>query len=270
VQGRGYGTNTAKWSVELADGRRAFVKHALDEPAADWLRLEHHVYRRVHAPYMARLLGWHDSNGSTFLAIEDLSDAHWPPPWTDEQIDAFCAALDEVHQTAPPAGLPEVAELLDALNGWLQIADDPEPFLSLGLCSQEWLEPALPELLRAANAAPLAGNAFLHLDARSDNACFRGAQAILVDWNWASIGNPLLDFVAWLPSLRLDGGPEPWTIVADSDGLSSLFAGFFSANAPLPAPATAPTVRGFQRAQAAVALPWAARELGLPPPTLPP
>ena len=35
-------------------------------------------------------------------------------------------------------------------------------------------------------------------------------------------------------------------------------------NAGLPVPATAPAVREFQRRQAEVALPWAARELGLP------
>jgi hypothetical protein len=29
--------------VELADGRRVFVKHALDELAAGWLRDEHRV-----------------------------------------------------------------------------------------------------------------------------------------------------------------------------------------------------------------------------------
>ena len=44
-------------------------------------------------------------------------------------------------------------------------------------------------------------------------------------------------------------------------------AGFFAARAGLPAPPGAPTVREFQRAQAAVALPWAAQELGLPPPS---
>jgi hypothetical protein len=43
-------------------------------------------------------------------------------------------------------------------------------------------------------------------------------------------------------------------------------AGFFAGRTGLPAPPTAPQVRPFQLRQAEVALPWAARELDLPPP----
>src|SRR5207302_7695343 len=74
---------------------------------------------------------------------------------------------------------------------------------------------------------------------------------------------------AWAPCLHLEGGPPPWKLVPDSAGLSSLIAGFFAARVGLPAPKTAPTVREFQRRQLEVALPWAARELGLDPPRLP-
>jgi hypothetical protein len=86
----------------------------------------------------------------------------------------------------------------------------------------------------------------------------------MVDWNVACVGNPLSDLVAWLPSLRLEGGPDPWQVVGDSQGLAPLIAGYFASRAGLPAPATAPRVRPFQRRQAEIALPWAARELGLP------
>jgi hypothetical protein len=43
VGGGGYGRNTARWRIELDDGRRAFVKLALDDVAAGWLRDEHRV-----------------------------------------------------------------------------------------------------------------------------------------------------------------------------------------------------------------------------------
>jgi aminoglycoside phosphotransferase (APT) family kinase protein len=87
-----------------------------------------------------------------------------------------------------------------------------------------------------------------------------------VDWNLAHVGNPLLDIVGWLPSLKLEGGPDPWELVPDSQGFAALLAGYFASRAGLPPPATAPHVREFQRRQAEIALPWAARELGLPPP----
>ncbi len=264
VRSGGYGTNSAHWRTELADGRRAFVKVALDDTAGEWLRQEYQVYSAVQAPFMPDLLGWHDGE-QTLLAIADLSDAYWPPPWTAEQIDTVCAALDELHATPPPQGLPPIAEERDWLNGWELVADDPKPLLSTGLCSRAWLEAALPTLLETGRTCPLEGEAFLHLDVRSDNLCLREAQAVLVDWNLAHVGNPLLDIVAWLPSLKLEGGPDPWELVPDSEGFATLVGGFFSSRAGLPPPETAPRVREFQRRQAEIALPWATRELGLPP-----
>jgi len=266
VKSGGYGTNSAHWRVELADGRRAFVKVALDETAAEWLRGEYRVYSTVEAPFLPELVGWHDGE-QTLLAIADLSDAYWPPPWTREQIDAVGAALDELHATPPPAGLPLLSDEREWLNGWELVAEDAEPLLSTGLCSRHWLEPALPTLLEAGRTCRLVGDAFMHLDVRSDNLCLREGRAVLVDWNLAHVGNPLLDDVAWLPSLKLEGGPDPWELVPDSQGFAALMAGFFAARAGLPPPPTAPTVREFQRRQASVALPWAARELGLPPPS---
>ena len=265
VRSGGYGTNSAHWCVSLADGRHAFVKVALDDAAAEWLRQAHRVYSAVEAPFIPELLGWHDGE-QTLLAIADLSDAHWPPPWTPRQIDAGRAALDELHATPPPPDLPPIAAERESLNGWELVAEDPEPLLSTGLCSPPWLEAALPGLLETGRTCVLAGEAFLHLDVRSDNLCLQEGRAVLVDWNFAHVGNPLLDTVGWLPSLKLEGGPDPWELVPDSQGFAALLAGYFASHAGLPPPATAPRVREFQRRQAEIALPWAARELGLPPP----
>ena len=263
VRGSGYGTNTAKWSVELDDGRRVFIKLALDELASDWLRAEWRVYGSLSASFLPELVGWHDSDGTTLLAIEDLSDAHWPPPWLAGQVPLVLDTLDEVHATAPPPQLRALSDLREDLDGWPIVASNPEPFLSTGVCSRDWLAAALPRLARAASECELDGGALLHLDLRSDNLCIRERAVILVDWNHACTGNPAIDAVAWAPSLRLEGGPDPWELVPDSGGLAALIAGFFAARAGLPAPATAPTVRAFQRRQVEVALPWAARELGL-------
>ena len=268
VRGAGYGTNTAKWRVELDDRRRVFVKLALDDLAAGWLRDEAHVYTAGPAPFLPAFVAWHDEAGQTLLVIEDLADAYWPPPWSPEQISAVLATLDLLHATNPPANLPSLEEARSRLEGWPDVAADPGPLLSTGLCSPEWLATALPALATASQECVLAGNAFLHLDVRSDNLCFHGKRVLLVDWNLACVGDPLIDTVAWVPSLRLEGGPEPWVLVPDSGGLSALLAGFFASRAGLPPPATAPTVREFQRRQAVVALEWAARELGLPPPRL--
>ena len=264
VVGGGYARNFARWSVELADDRRVFVKLAIDELAAGWLRDEHAVYSAVAAPFMPTLVGWTDER-STLLVLEDLSAAHWPPPWREGDIDAVLETLELVAATRP-AGLPPLEERRERLNGWEDVAVDPEPFLSTDLASREWLGAALPRLREAAATCDLSGEALLHLDVRSDNLCMRDGRVFLVDWNLARVGNPLLDVVAWLPSLRLEGGPDPWDVLSDSHGLAALIAGFFAGRAGLPPPPTAPHVRPFQLAQAEVALPWAALELDLPPP----
>jgi hypothetical protein len=260
----GYGTNSARWRVELADGRAVFVKLALDEAAAGWLRDEHRLYSALEAPFIPELAGWYDG-AQTLLVLEDLSEAHCPPPWQEGQIDSVLATLEAMAATPAPPGLPALEELRERLNGWELVADDPEPLLSTGLCPGAWLDAALPGLREVAATCDLSGDSLVHLDVRSDNLCFRDGRMFLVDWNGACAGNPLIDLVSWLPSLRLEGGPEPWEVVPDSGGLAALVAGYFASRAGLPTPPTAPRVRPFQLAQAEVALPWAVRELGLPP-----
>jgi aminoglycoside phosphotransferase (APT) family kinase protein len=264
VVGGGYASNSARWRVELADGRAVFVKLALDEMAAEWLRDEHRLYSALEAPFLPDLVGWGDGE-VTFLVLEDLSEGHWPPPWREGEIDAVLAALATVAAVRPPAGLPPLEDLRERLNGWQLVADDPEPLLSTGLCSRAWLDAALGALHEAAATCDLSGASLVHLDVRGDNLCVRDGRVLFVDWNLACVGNPLIDVVAWLPSLRLEGGPEPWELVPDTGGLAALLAGYFASRAGLPTPPTAPRVRPFQRAQAEVALPWAVRELGLPP-----
>ena len=97
---------------------------------------------------------------------------------------AVFEALDELHATTPPEGLPPLT--LEELHTWREVEADPQPFLSLGLCTAAWLERALPELLAATERCVVTGDSFCHLDTRSDNICIADGRAILVDWNWAA------------------------------------------------------------------------------------
>jgi aminoglycoside phosphotransferase (APT) family kinase protein len=146
------------------------------------------------------------------------------------------------------------------------VARDPASLLSLHLCSHRWLDEALPTLLQAADPRLLDGDALCHLDVRSDNLCFRDdGQAVLVDWNFAAVGNAEFDVAFWLPSLRAEGGPAPQEVAGGIDpGVVALVAGFFASRAGLPVIPAAPRVRHVQRVQLEVALPWAAAVLGLP------
>jgi aminoglycoside phosphotransferase (APT) family kinase protein len=175
-------------------------------------------------------------------------------------------ALDELHTTPPPRDLPRIEVVERLFAGWAEVEADPRPFVSLGLCTESWLERSLGALREAAEGAPFAGDAPIHLDVRSDNVCLREGRALLVDWNHACLANPDVDLAAWLPSLRVEGGPVPWELLPGQPGLASWVAGFFAVRAALPPPPTAdPSVRALQLAQLQVALPWAVRELDLPP-----
>jgi hypothetical protein len=261
---RGYAHN-ARWRVRLADGTAAFAKAAVDEATAGWLRTERDLYA-LGAPYMAQLLGWADRDLPTLL-LEDLTDAHWPPAWRPGDVEAVRDALRLVAQTEPPESVTLSATFWLDQHNWPEVAADPAPFLSVGLCDEAWLGVALPVLAEAASTAPVAGDSLLHLDVRSDNLCVRDGRAVLVDWNWAARGNPVFDLAAWLPSLHAEGGPAPEEVAPEAGVFAPFFAGFWASVVGLPPPVTAPRVREVQLAQLRVALPWAARTLGLPPPS---
>jgi hypothetical protein len=264
-------TATERFTVTLADGRRVFVKHAVADYLANAVRDEYRFYADVEGPYLPRLVGWDETEGEwPLLVLEDLSEADWLPDWTPERIDVVRALLREVAATPRPGWARPARDVLgdDFFRRWESVAADPEPFFALGLCTRGWFETAYPELRDAAEAAPVDGDALLHLDVRSDNMCFRDGRVYLVDWNWVAVGNPDLDVAGWLPSLACEGGPQPHELLPDAGELASALAGFWAFSASLPPPPTAvPEVRELQRRQLVVALEWAAQELGLPVPS---
>ena len=259
---RGSSGSSARWVVGTSSSR-AFVKLGATPLTAEWFRREHATYQTLRGPFIPRLLGFADDGVVPTLGIEDLSEAEWPPPWSDARIDQVRESLRQVHRTPPPPHVGPVPYLQD--TGWSRVARSPEAFLALGLCTRDWLLAAIGDLATAASRAPINGDALIHLDVRSDNLCFRDGTAILVDWVAACLGNPDLDIAFWLPSLHAEGGPPPETILPDAPELAAWVAGFFCSGAGEPPIPDAPHVRPLQLMQARTALPWAARALGLPP-----
>ncbi len=267
-------TLAERWRCHVLDGPRAgeaaFLKGATDTTTAAGLRAERVVYAGVSGSFLPRCLGFLDEDERPLLALEDLSHARWPPPWRPGDVEAVRRALAAVAAAPVPPGVPDAQAAADDLRGgWERVAQDPRPFLALGLASEGWLARALPALREASAGAPVAGSALLHQDVRSDNLCLLDEpvpRAVLVDWNWALRGDPRLDAAFWAPSLASEGGPPPEALLGHEPGLAALVAGTFAAVAGLPADPPPPRVREVQRRQLATALPWAARALGLPPP----
>jgi hypothetical protein len=180
-----------------------------------------------------------------------------------DRVGRVLDTIDAVGRQPVPDGLVELGEGWVG-GGWQAVAEDPEPFLSLGLCTDAWLERTLPTLLEASAGARLTGDQLLHLDVRSDNLCFAGDRTVFVDWNHACVGNPEVDRAFFLPSMVSEGGPPPEEVATVSPETVAVVAGFFACRAALPPVPGGPGVRGVQRVQLAAALPWAVRALGLP------
>jgi aminoglycoside phosphotransferase (APT) family kinase protein len=230
---------------------------------ARWLRREQQVYTSLRASFLPRVLGVAEGD-APILLLEDLSDAHWPPPWRAGDVEAVLAALEELRRLEPPPDTPTLTAYESGIRErWQTVADDPGPFLSLGLVDRDWLTAALPTIVEAAEAVPLEGDDLLHLDVRSDNLCLRDGRPVLVDWNHVCTGNGLFDVAAFLPSVAAEGGPQPHELAPEAGPLAVVVAGYFASVAGLPSPAFAPTVRVLQVAQLVPALAWMRRELGL-------
>lgn len=265
VQG-GY-TPAERWVVELNDGRSVFIKAAVNDLTAGWLRDEHRMYDALRAPYMPQLLGWRDGD-RPILVLDDLSAAVWPPPWTDEPVRSVLRMLEAVAATPPPPWLRPASTSGLLERGWRFVRDDPGPLLATGAVSLPWLEAALPVLLEASDSCQLDGASLLHLDVRSDNVCFRAdGSAVLVDWNLAVVGNARLDVAFWLPTLVAEAGSTPESILPDAGPEAAFVSGFFAARAGQPSVPGAPAIRPLQLEQLRHALPWVCRELGLRHPT---
>jgi hypothetical protein len=267
TRGGGY-TPAGRYRVTLDDGRRVFAKLATEELTAGWIREEHLAYSNLEGPFIPTMLGWDDDGELPLLVLPDFGDCFTAPPWTPERIAAVQESLELLRATRISA-LPSVERYVEFRDRWDLVAAEPEPFLSLGIGSSDWLEQNVGALSEAAHIARMKGDETIHFDVRSDNTAFVDGRAVFVDWNWASRGNSELDIVAWLPSLFVEGGPQPDELYDGEPEPITLVAGVWASAAGLPPPPTADeSLRAAQAAAARVAVAWACRALGLPPPDL--
>ena len=263
---RGY-TNTERWLVGLSDGRSVFVKVGVSEFTSREIRNEAHNLEQIRgARFAPMMIGWEDGD-QPIIALEDLSHATWPPPWSPALIDRMRDALRALARYPVPEDTRPLTRWREHLMAWHTIADDPVPFLSLGVASDGWLERALPVLCDAEARAELDGDDLCHFDVRSDNMCLTDDRAILVDWNGLSRGRALFDLAAWAPSLHFEGGPSPEELVGHQPEYAAMISGYFawSAGRPMEDWPGFERIRRVQKEQLTTALPWAIRALELPP-----
>jgi hypothetical protein len=252
-------TPALRQRATLADGSTAFVKTPTNDVTRWMLRNEITAYEAIGPQtFCPRVL---DASPER-IVLEDLSHAHWPPPWRPGDLDLVLATLRSVAATSVPA-LPSFEERQTGnVRQWALV--DVDAVTALGF--DRGLVAACADAGRAIDAtASYDGDCLLHMDLRSDNLCvLDDGRVVFVDWNGACRGEAGIDETAWAPSLTLEVGTPPWELVPDAAAHHVAFiTGYFAQRAPLPAIPDAPFVRPFQLAQLRVSLPWFARLLGL-------
>lgn len=268
--------------VTLDDGRHAFVKAVGPEPNPTSPDLHRRELRVVSAlpplSVVPPFLGGVDEGegGWVALAFEDVGGRHPGEPWREDELTRVLEAAGLLVEALTPSPVelePAGQMLAEGINSWHLLRDDPPAELD------EWSKRHARELatLEAGVAEAVRGDTLLHLDIRADNILLTDERAYVVDWPHAHVGAPWLDAVAFAPSVRMQGGPEPEAVLhrwpggedAAADQLTAAvasLAGFFTHRALLPPPPGLPTLRAFQAGQGAVARRWLAERTGLAQP----
>ncbi|MBL7256911.1 phosphotransferase [Paractinoplanes lichenicola] len=156
--------------VELADGRRVFVKAVAASASSE----SHRFYkqeavvlaalpRSVPAP---RLLGVTEVGDWCALVMTAAEGVPAGPPWTDDGIRLVTAACETLAGIAAPPVLPPIADLLTDLDGWHRLLTEHPGRLD------PWEREHAPALARLSAGWPqwTAGRTLVHQDIRADNA----------------------------------------------------------------------------------------------------
>ncbi len=260
--------------LKASDGRRVFVKAFspdLNPDAPDMYSAEAGVVVNLPASVPSPRLLWSYDEGPggwVMLVFEDIEGRNPTTPWKPDEIDRVVDALISLSTSLTPApiGAGRSDDIFGRrICGWNLLQE--EPWRALGRWSSHHLSrPA--ELERQAVKAG-EGETLLHLDIRADNLLLTPDRVYIVDWPHVGIGAPWVDFVFFAPSVAMQGGPDPDTLLlwhpaartADEDSVTAVIAavaGFFTQRCLLPAPPGLPGLRAFQAAQGAVARRWLA------------
>jgi hypothetical protein len=292
----GYGPS-ATFHLSLADGRSAFfkgvyplpegsgVRWALDEEERVYLELREHIAPWAPDYYGSlRVAGWHA------MLIESVVGERIPP-WTHTAARRATRSYARFHAGTVGKALPDWlsrADHLEFTGIWRAITGDEATVGRLAaLCRSPGLRRAADKWVRANAPALTAAEeplreakrlCLLHFDTRSDNIRLDGHLLRMFDWPWAAVGPPEFDFGAFAQSIASEGGPDPDTLTGwyadvlpiDARVLTASvvgLSGYFADRGSQPHVAELPRLRSVQRRQLKASLPWAARRLGLEPPT---
>jgi thiamine kinase-like enzyme len=260
--------------VRTGDGRRCFVKAVSelanpDTPALH--RREAEVVAALPPEANVPRLHWiHDEDGWVALGFDDIDGRMPAQPWRDDELRLVVEGLDRLHDilTPSPIASNSAAEGFTSLiKGWDELKESKAPL-------DDWSSRNIERLidLEAKTPAAVFGRTLLNFDVRADNILIAADRVYFVDWPWARIGAPFLEWLALAPSVYMQGGPKPEVLLrmaplgaVDDSAINAVIAsltGYFLAHSYRPPPPGLPTVRAFQAAQGEIALDWLRERTG--------
>ena len=265
--------------LRLSDGRRVFAKAAGKVPnpeTPEVYRREANVAARLPPEVPApRFLLSLEAAEWVVLVLEDIDGEHPHLPWTVRELGMVKDVIGRLAAALTPTPLPDLPRLSDdEFRGFAELTGEAATASALeGL--DGWVSRHLDRLaaLESGWAEAATGRTLLHTDIRADNLLVKGDDIYVIDWPHASIGPAWADLLFMLPSVAMQGGPDPWTLFdahpvqarADPERVTAVLcglAGYFVCEARRPAPPGLPTLRAFQRAQGEQAVRWLRRRLG--------
>lgn len=267
-----------RWIVELAPGRRAFVKALVVGCDARQLEQQRSAYARDLGPIVPTLLGWLPPTDTlpTLLVTEDLSAAHWGVPVTEADARALRTTLDALalHAARADDDPFTIADRAPDAPTWAAFLDDPSPLLATGLVDEAWCNASVEPLAAAAARIDPTGDGVVHGDLWRQNWCVAQRGAVLVDFSIMR-GNPAVNH-AWAEcGVRAAGGPGG-IVLGREDEDHAAWAAWMSGVAArlfmhsMPWHAELPRLRETELREAIAGLRWACAALHLPQPPLHP
>ncbi len=268
--------------LETVSGRQVFAKAVSSVPNEVAPRIQQReimVASRLpeNAP-VPRLL-WSSvedgGDGWVTLVFEAIDGRPPAQPWVASEFALVVDALNALTRDLTPSPVSpdevSVTELWGVLSGrhWIGLEVDqvahPDPWITRNLDRLIAAEAAMGEVI--------SGDTLLHLDLRGDNMLLTESGVVVVDWPHARVGPAWLDALFFAPSVAMEGGPDPESLIAMLDATRDAdpahltlaiagIAGFFTHMGGLPPEPGLPGLREFQEAQAKVARRWLAQRTG--------
>lgn len=260
--------------VRTSDGQRCFVKAVSELANPDTPSLHRREAEVVaalprDAPVPA-LLWSYDESGWVALGFEDIA-GHLPiQPWRDDELQLVIDGLCRLQALLTPSPIDSTAArdaFATHITGWSEMKATRAPL-------DTWSARHLDRLVDLEAQAPAAakGNTLLNFDMRADNILIAGDEVFFVDWPWARIGAPFVEWLGFAPSVQMQGGPKPDDLLqmvpmdaVDDDAINAVIAsltGYFLAHARRSPPPGIPTLRAFQAAQGDIAQAWLRERTG--------